>query len=139
MISNSRPTSLGMFLLILGLAAGCQQGETIERVPISGTVTYDGQPVQLGTIIFEPTADAGMTARASYMAVNNGVFVSGPNGPTSGEFLVRVSGFDKSKMKNPNDEEEDVPPLFPEYTMTVQVPVTGNKLDIVVPVRSKSK
>jgi len=41
--------------------ASCESG--IRRVPVSGTVTLDGQPLQGGVLMFNPDESMGNTAR----------------------------------------------------------------------------
>lgn len=43
---------LGLFLAALCLAAGCDSRP--KRVPVSGTVLIDGQPLAFGTVVFVP-------------------------------------------------------------------------------------
>ncbi len=42
---------------LLVLVAGCSSGST-DRSPIRGTVSYNGQPVDNGGIVFLPEGDA---------------------------------------------------------------------------------
>jgi hypothetical protein len=67
----------------LVLLAGCNQG--LKRVPVSGTVTLDGQPLDGGIIRFNPDESKGNTARVS---------CAGPL--RSGRFEVRTSGVESS-------------------------------------------
>ena len=48
-------------VLVLGTAAGCQRGP--KFVPVSGTVNYQGQPLESGTVMFQP--DQGPLARGA--------------------------------------------------------------------------
>src|SRR5262249_58033796 len=52
-------------LLVLGSLplTGCDRG--IRRVPVSGTVTLDGKPLQGGVLLFHPDESKGNTARIS--------------------------------------------------------------------------
>jgi hypothetical protein len=50
---------VGAFVLIP--LASCEKG--IRRVPVSGTVTLDGQPLQGGVLMFYPDESKGNTAR----------------------------------------------------------------------------
>ena len=46
--------------MALALSAGCGDDGYGRRYPVSGTVTYKGQPLKQGTITFTPAdADAG--------------------------------------------------------------------------------
>jgi hypothetical protein len=50
-------------LLAFGLVVlfGCARG--IRRIPVSGTVTLDGKPLQGGVLVFHPDESKGNTAR----------------------------------------------------------------------------
>jgi len=63
--------AFGLFLLPLGLAAvvGCQQGEKQNYANVSGTVTYNGQPIEKGQITFALAGRAPST-----MDINDGKF-----------------------------------------------------------------
>jgi hypothetical protein len=54
-------------------AAGCGGGasDAPERYPVSGTVTFDGQPVPEGEIVFIPTSETG---RPDAAKIENGAF-----------------------------------------------------------------
>jgi hypothetical protein len=47
--------------IVLIPLASCEKG--IRRVPVSGTVTLDGQPLQGGVLMFNPDESKGNTAR----------------------------------------------------------------------------
>ena len=49
-----------VFLLLSGVAAGCRGGSGFGNV--SGTVAYDGKPVEQGSISFVPVDGKGPTA-----------------------------------------------------------------------------
>jgi hypothetical protein len=125
-------------LLSLGVAfAGCG-GDGIDRHQVSGTVTYQGQQVQDGAIVFEPDASVGKIAPTSFARIEGGRFQTDrEQSPTSGKYKVRVMGYDKSKMKKDAAPGEiiDMPELFPEYTLQTEIPPPGGKLDITVPTK----
>src|SRR5262249_2256013 len=50
-LTLSRPLGLFLFLL-LAIVVGCQQGDKQNYANVSGTVTYNGQPIDKGQIIF---------------------------------------------------------------------------------------
>jgi hypothetical protein len=69
------------------LTCGCHPPGQ-QRYPISGTVTLDGLPVENATIILTPQGE-GLAAAA---AIVNGQFaMSSTDGPTQGEFGVRIN------------------------------------------------
>lgn len=66
-IQRGRP--LAAVLCALGLIPllGCGDGGP-NRIPVSGTVTMDGKPVNGGVLSFSPDASKGNTARLSCIA-----------------------------------------------------------------------
>ena len=72
--------------LLLGslLSAGCGDG----KVGVRGTVTFDGKPVALGVISFEPADGRGPNTGG---AITDGRFeLSGPAAATPGRKVVRI-------------------------------------------------
>lgn len=72
-------------LLALGLLAGCSGGPAVGDV--SGTVTYDGKPVEQGSIAFYPADGNGPTAGG---AIADGKYSVRKVSP--GNSKVRISG-----------------------------------------------
>jgi len=56
-IRRNRKNDVAMFAMAL-VVAGCSQGNGIRTVPVSGKVTYKGNPVEGATISFFPEGDA---------------------------------------------------------------------------------
>ncbi len=123
-------------LLLLPLVlTGCG-GEGFPRHQVSGKVTFQGNPVEYGAIVFEPDASIGKIAPTCHARIENGAFkTDSAESPTTGTYKVRVTGYDKSKMKpNPAPGEiVDTPELFPEHVLQVEIPPPGGRLDIEVP------
>jgi hypothetical protein len=134
-----RPPLLRYVSVALGMAsvllAGCGR-DGVPRHVVTGNVTFQGQPVEYGTIVFEPEASVGRIAPRGMARVENGYFrTDREESPTTGAYKVRVFGFDKARMKqNPEPGEiVDTPELFPEYTFQVQIPPPDGRLDVQVP------
>ena len=88
----------------LGACWGCGSAGSstmAELVPVKGKVTYKGEPVKQGTIIFEPDG-YGRTARGKIQP--DGTFVLGTNkegdGAVRGSHRVAVVG---TGIKSPRD------------------------------------
>jgi hypothetical protein len=79
-----------MFALSLAVCGGCGKGGP-EKASVSGTVTYNGEPIPRGVIGFIPTeGNTGPTAGGS---VVDGKFdVDDDMGPVLGKHLVSISG-----------------------------------------------
>jgi hypothetical protein len=121
---------LALFSLVL---AGCGGGDGLDRHRIRGTVTFKGKPVEAGSIFFEPTASVGQVAPTSYLAVKNGKYDAGEEGPVKGKYRVVVGGQDVSKSKVDDDGITITPQLFKDYRFEVEIPPPNNTLDVEVP------
>jgi hypothetical protein len=92
--------------LLCVLASGCTgRGYSgARRFRLSGKVTVDGQPMQMGVISFIPQDKSG---RVSGAPVESGAYsVPEENGPTAGVYEVRVSWnkLTGKKIPNPSDK-----------------------------------
>lgn len=135
---RATPSPVQLLLMIFPLMAGCG-GDGLERYPISGTVTFKGQKVEYGTIVFEPEASVGTIAPSGYARIENGLYkTSQEESPIKGDYRVRVMGFDKSKMKKDAAPGEIIatPELFPAFETKVTVPPPDGNFDVEVPARS---
>jgi hypothetical protein len=115
----------------LMLAAGCSKPPPgPARFPVSGKITFDGQPVPRGTIAFEPDTRAGNSGPGGYGTIMDGRFTTHPRmGAVSGAQFVRIAGFDGQATA----ELIDGKPLFPEHTTTVDLPAKAATIDFEVP------
>jgi hypothetical protein len=78
-----------LILAAISLAALLGCGET-KRMPIEGTVSLDGQPLEKGSITFRPLP--GTTGPTAGAAIVNGKFViMSSGGPFAGKFVVEIS------------------------------------------------
>jgi hypothetical protein len=87
-------------LSCIGLAAflGCGSESGDGRREITGTVSYDGQPVEEGEIVFEPQEAGAPLATGQ---IKGGEYrVDAKYGPAAGLYRVRIEGFQKKKVAN---------------------------------------
>jgi hypothetical protein len=126
----------GVFVASLFFITGCG-GDGLSRHAISGTITYDGKPLELGSIALEPDVSAGKVAPSTYTSVADGAFsIPVDEGPIAGKYNLRIVSFDKSKMKLdvPEGTPINMPALFPPYTTQVEIPPPDGVLKVDVPV-----
>lgn len=123
------PGALSIFALTL---AGCG-GDGLDRYPVSGTVTFDGKPVEFGAVFFEPTASVGPIAPTVYLAIRDGKYDAEDKGPIKGKYRVTVGGMDQSRNTVDSDGITHTPQLFPDYKFEIDIPPPDNRLDIEVP------
>ncbi len=77
---------VAMIALALG---GCDPGDGLDRQPIQGTITLDGQPLAEGAILFEPASNESGTAVGT--TIHAGAFsIPRAAGPVPGPYWVRV-------------------------------------------------
>ena len=97
------PALLAMF--IATLAVGCG-GDNL--IAISGTVTFDGEPVERGTISFLPVDGLGPTAAA---IITNGEYHTEV---APGEKRLEIHGYAKIGEQRPWGNDAPVEELFEE-------------------------
>lgn len=87
-----RPLFRASFVAFVSFALlniGCGRGDGIERVAVSGKVTFQEQPVEDGFITFTPI-DSGIQSGARIL--NGRYEASGPRGSVPvGKYQVRIS------------------------------------------------
>ena len=94
------PSWYVVFLLSAVTCFGCG-GESLDRVPVSGTVTLDGSPLPSGSIRFHPLGD-GQSAGGSIEA---GAFsIPQADGPAPGEYRVEVVSFQPTGRQIPDPD-----------------------------------
>jgi hypothetical protein len=131
MISPS-PRWLCAVAIVLFISGGCG-GESLNRLRIQGTVTFEGKPVERGAVLLEPTQSVGTIAPTSYLRVENGKFDTGDEGPIAGKYKVIVGGYDLAQKQVDSDGVTHTAQLFNDYTFEVEMPPPGNTLHIEVP------
>lgn len=81
---------------MLVFATGCGSGGGAGRHAVEGKVSFDGQPVTDGQIMFEPTGQ-GLPMVAG--KIEEGLYkVDAEHGPAPGSYRVRIEGYRKKKV-----------------------------------------
>jgi hypothetical protein len=96
------------WLCVCAALGGCggKEYEGDRRFPLSGKVTVDGQPMQMGVISFLPQADGG---RVSGGPIKDGTYsVPEAKGATAGKYRVEIhwNKLTGKKIPNPFDKTE---------------------------------
>lgn len=124
----------GCLLAAVLVTAGCGGPSGPLRYRVSGSVQYKGEPVPVGTIVFEPDSSKGNSGPACYAQITNGRYVSeSGQGAVGGPHVVRIAGADGV----PANEMPQGQTLFPEYQTTIDLPKADSTQDFVVPVSRK--
>jgi hypothetical protein len=84
-----KTTALFMWLAACAcFTAGCG-GKDFDRIPVAGTVSLNGAPLEDGVITFVPTANPGPKARASI--VDGEYQFDSATGPSPGKMRVEIT------------------------------------------------
>lgn len=98
-----RPIERGLLLLTL-VVAGCGRGE-MDRVVVSGAMTYNGHPVELGQIRLVP--DQNTIAPTSGAAIIDGHYeINTKGGVPVGSHRVEIFGYEKGA--SPTEQGSDL-------------------------------
>ncbi|QDU29758.1 hypothetical protein ETAA8_48730 [Anatilimnocola aggregata] len=101
--------SWGLGLILLGSFLGCGSSATT----VQGTVTFDGQPVEQGMIVFEPADGAGPVAGGP---IQNGEYQIGSESNIApGNMIVRIRAMRATGKKIPAG------PPAPDGTMVDEI------------------
>ncbi len=76
------PIALALAALVAVAAAGCGGSERLETAPAQGTVTYNGQALEFGSVIFQP--EKGPPAKGQ---IKDGKFVLSTYGDQDGAIV----------------------------------------------------
>ncbi len=128
---------LALFAAIgsLGIAS-CGRG--IAEIEVSGTATYQGQPIPSGVIYFEPTVAAGKTAPTGFAIIREGRFrTESGRCPGPGSYVARVTGGDGRSTGlvaslDPESPPEQAMQLGTAWFRDREIPVDLPNKDIVI-------
>ena len=118
-----------VFLLVV---AGCGRN---DLEPLSGTVTFDGKPLKVGSIVFVTKESTGIEAAAppTTVSIKEGQFnISKQYGLKQGSYEVTITGFEGVQRGwSPFGYN-----LFPDYTTTFEYSGQGTaEFEVPVPRR----
>ncbi len=112
--------------------AGCGS-EGPGRYDLSGVVTYNGQPVPGGEVIFTPDAAQGNTGPGSFATIKHGRYETyRGKGTIGGPHVVTVIGYKDVPGEVPDDQLEQ---LFEQRQFKLDLPRESGTHDIEVPVK----
>jgi hypothetical protein len=124
----------GCIMAVCALTAGCGGG--IQEHHLSGNVTYKHQPVPAGNIIFEPDVTKGNTGSPGMCKIKDGKYDTrseGGHGTIGGPHIVRIVGIDGKPSGDARGEILQGKPLFPEYSVSQDLPKEDGTKDFDVP------
>lgn len=126
----------GAIVILVAFLAlnGCgKKADGPTRYDLSGSVTFQGQPVPVGSIVFEPDTSKGNSGPGGSARIKDGKYDTsqeGGKGTVGGPHLIRITGMDGK----PGDEySPEGSALFPEYSTTIDLPKETTTHDFDVP------
>jgi hypothetical protein len=115
---------------------GCGRARGPARHDLSGSVTFHGKPVPVGTISFAPDTSKGNDGPGASAEIKDGVYSIRPGrGTIGGPHVVSISGFDGKPYKIGQDVYRAGKPLFPGVQIRVDLPKEPAKHDFALPIR----
>ena len=115
-------------VLALLLCGGCRDEGT--RVPVSGTVTQDGQPVEEGRITFAPAE--GTNGPAAGASIQKGRYrIPASEGPGTGDYVISVTPGEPPRKRLPMGQQSEASPAAsPSFQFTRKIERGNGNLDL---------
>jgi len=132
-LSSTKLFAITGFLACLALApCGCGGGgDGPSRFDVSGSVTFNSQPVPFGRVVFDPDTAAGNKGPQGFAEIRDGSYdTRSGRGTVGGPHIVRISGFGTDPKTG--NEDNPVPALFPDYQTKVDLPKSEATQDFAV-------
>jgi ABC-type glutathione transport system ATPase component len=115
MMSCKSYSRLTILFALAGVLATSGCGKSADGVIVTGTVTFDGQPVETGHITFEPQEQGVMTVAP----ISSGAYTIPAERPASiGKYLVRITAersTGKTIAANPRSQEDQASVEIEQY------------------------
>lgn len=126
-------------LLLATCLWGCGGGDSgPKRYTVSGTVTYQGEPVPAGHITFAPDTRKRNTGPGGSATINDGRYKTASNkGVVGGDYQVTIRGFDGVAVETDVGTDTAGTALFPPYKTAVKFKEEDTTHDFEVPATGK--
>ena len=99
--------------MVIAGAFGCGKGDGIPRVKVRGTVTHKGQPVEVGTIRFNP--DETTVAPMTIVSIKEGRYEYAKHGGIpAGTHRVTIFSYDPNVPAPQGPQDPMRPQLLPK-------------------------
>ena len=133
-IHVGRLVAIGAAALAISCSGGCGT-EGPDRYDLKGKVTFRGQPVPKGYLIFAPDRDQGNRGPGAKAGIDNGNYetIAG-QGMVGGPHVVTIFGADGVPYDMGNGNMNPIGrPLFSQYEAKVDLPKQSGTYDFDVP------
>ncbi|MDR2438850.1 MAG: hypothetical protein LBE12_05715 [Planctomycetaceae bacterium] len=114
------------------VVVGCNPSG-VKRYQVSGTVTFDKQPVAEGEIRFSPDTTKGNTGPQGYAAIKNGKFKTlKETGVIVGPMYATVTVVDPIKGEEKDDGSSSRKIVFENWNYAFEMPAQSHVLDLKI-------
>ena len=123
---------IALLLAATTLTTGCGKTDS-GRVDVWGTVTWNGEPVPRGFIVFNPDSSQGNSGPQGTANIVDGKYdtrETAGRGAVTGAVTLSVRGYDG---ENPTPEAPYGDVLFGPYEKAVEIPAGGGEFNLDVP------
>lgn len=100
---------LCIVLAAVGAWSGCGSGDSLGRSAVSGRITFDGEPVEHGSIQFSPHGGQGAVGSGALIA-DGKYAIPAAKGLPPGKYLVRIFSVERSAVDRPAEPPGPVVP-----------------------------
>lgn len=132
-----RSCSVFLCAWMLLLLSGCGGGSDAPvRYDLTGTVSFNGEPVPYGEILFLPDNSKGNQGAGSVATIKEGRYQTPVGkGLIGGPYRVEIKGFDALPISGavPVGDESVPQPLFKKYETNVDFPQESSTKDFQIP------
>jgi hypothetical protein len=111
---------------------GCGRDGPVRQV-ITGNVTWKGQPIPTGALLFDPDVSKGNQGPQGFTLITDGKYdtrSANSKGCVAGPHIVTISGYDGKDIRQFHRYGD---PLFAPHKMEIDIPAEGGQIDLVVP------
>jgi hypothetical protein len=124
---NLHRAYIGTLLILL---SACSRHPS-NRFDLSGTVTFNGQPVPAGLIVINPDISKGNDGPQGLAEIKNGRFDTRhlEKGAPSGPVILLINGFDGAALPDSPSGK----PLFLTYKLRLDLPQESSEQNIEIP------
>lgn len=136
MILRSQSVSHRLFILsMLVVSIGCAETQDgPSRYLVKGTVQFQGKPVPVGSISFEPDSKQGNPGPGTTASIRDGKFETpADRGTIGGPHILSITGYDGIPYEVPGEgTDPNGKSLFTNYTTTFDLPRESTNIELVV-------
>jgi hypothetical protein len=118
-LRNDCPKHIGAALVVIAVVlatGGC--GRDTERLPLAGRVSWQGRPLEKGSIVFVPT-DGHRGPKIGAKIVDGGYQIESQRGGTPGAYRVEVRSDTGDYPHSPTDARPSAAAVAPKQQLII--------------------